>query len=1747
MEHIVTVLHISDLHARGPREPESWRRRRVTGKESWCRNLEELQKDGPIDLVCFTGDLALSGRSDEYPRAGEFLAQTLQQLGLPPVRLAVVPGNHDIDRSVKQGAWQTIRSNIHRFDDLEISRWLAGREAPFGFTDDLRDKLLERQSAFRGWLAAAGFHHLLPSRSPHGRLGFRHTLRLPGLPFDVRLIGLDSAWLCGDDSDDGRLRLTTDQVMRLAADSQGNALPGLRIALLHHPLSALADGSRCRRLMAEHVDVLLRGHLHEAEPELWADPERSLRQFVAGCLYEGHQADTSPNGCSLIRMVCDDTGRPRRYDLRFRSFSLRGGHWFDDGSLYRAARSGRLRIELSPPSSPPLRSVAVRTFVGRQSELRRLAAELLPGEEKRTLRPFVVTGLGGMGKSTLAEQFFRQHSDQFPGGLLRLTLPGDGKVPVRAIDLCGQLADQIGMQSDGLPLTEVLQIRLRQPRSLLIIENVDSEATATAVAELAGMFPDCSILITGRLSGLGVSQDWPQLQLASLTESEALELLTAEQHEAHDRRPTEDRRELVRALGFLPLAIQLAAGHLRSGRSAAGFLYLLKSQALDVLPADPADPLRSQSPERVTIRRSFELSIASLRTQLGYDSARLLDGLATFAWLPPVFVSTDLGASVAGLTHQEFELLMFEACRLSIVQTREGGQRYGMHPLMAWAARSPSTERIYRERLDAWFIERLPPTHSGAGPQGPRWESLHAERELLTAWLAQLPIEKAGRVAQIGSEYAQIAGPFLAWAALCERGLAAPAIAADDREALLLLSCIALEKAGQYPQAQQRAQELCAWAHDRGDTELFAMGRDQVAVGLINQGQLQNAVRILRAEVVPVYEKMGSVHKRAIALGRIADILTTQGQLDEALKIREEEVLPIFQELGDMHSVAITQEGIASIHEHRGRLDEALRIRNDVSLPIYDKLGDRIGRAQTIAAIAATSQRRGQLDEALRRYKDEVLPIYEQLGELRLAALTRGQMAEIQQDRGQIDEALRVWKDDLLPFFQKIGDLQAVSDSRAKIVEIYRQKGLLFDANKYLFEYRDLLNKLNLPGLSAFSWGQEARLCRDRGQFDVALRILLNKELPIYEQLGDRSSRAETMGKIADIYQDKEDLDRALEIRQKDEVPFYREQGYRKHLALALGKIAGIRERQGLLPEAQQILEEEVVPVFEALGYQRSYAVALRQLARVYKLQGRVDAAIDLLESKALPLLDRLQIAPALARTRYALAQALLQRDQPGDYERAKGLLADAYAALAPQGFAVAERFRALRLRHGFLKLSILPIREAQIENVRGIASLNLPLHRRLTVLYGRNATGKSTVLDAIALGLTAAGQLLAEQDPPRIFDTTLLRQRWLAGEAASHIEPHCRSTLIAEDIQWTHTLWRRDKQQDPAQTNSATQIATLLERLRPTLNAIHSGQGAWDTLPVFAYYGVERAVDRQVQHAATLQREIQRTEALNGALDAQSRFQDAVNWFYTLEARERKEREERKNPQHRSAALDAVRRVLEQAVPSCRSPRISDAPERLLVDFERADQKVETLDLGQLSDGYRTHLALVLDLARRMVQANPPPPQQQHDFLWGTAVPAIVLIDEVDLHLHPTWQQTVVPGLLSAFPNTQFVITTHSDQVLSSCPLDSLTWELYRDADSIAIRRPAVPLAGASSEQVLEVGMAVPARAEEHEFVKQLKAYEQLVYEGRFGDAEAKELRRQLDAIRHDDPGLMDADAEIARQRIFSGEPEEANTQKPR
>lgn len=109
---------------------------------------------------------------------------------------------------------------------------------------ELRERLLERTAGYRAWVAhGLGRPDLLPTPG-RSQLGYRVTRRFARLPFPVHIIGLDSAWLAGDDHDARKLRLTDEQILRLCTGDDGEHLAGLRLALVHHPLADLADGER---------------------------------------------------------------------------------------------------------------------------------------------------------------------------------------------------------------------------------------------------------------------------------------------------------------------------------------------------------------------------------------------------------------------------------------------------------------------------------------------------------------------------------------------------------------------------------------------------------------------------------------------------------------------------------------------------------------------------------------------------------------------------------------------------------------------------------------------------------------------------------------------------------------------------------------------------------------------------------------------------------------------------------------------------------------------------------------------------------------------------------------------------------------------------------------------------------------------------------------------------------------------------------------------------------------------------------------------------------------------------------------------------------------------------------------------------------------------------------------------------------------------------------------------------------------
>ncbi len=176
----------------------------------------------------------------------------------------------------------------------------------------------------------------------------------------------------------------------------------------------------------------------------------------------------------------------------------------------------------------------------------------------------------------------------------------------------------------------------------------------------------------------------------------------------------------------------------------------------------------------------------------------------------------------------------------------------------------------------------------------------------------------------------------------------------------------------------------------------------------------------------------GEASARAVAQGLIADILAARGDLDEALRIHREEVIPVFEKLGEVRKRAVTMGKIADILAARGDLAEALRIRREDEIPIYEKLGEVRERAATMSKIADILVARGDLDEALRIYRDEI-PVFEKLGDVRARAVTMGKIADILAARGDLDEALRIRREDEIPVYEKLGDVRELLVARANM------------------------------------------------------------------------------------------------------------------------------------------------------------------------------------------------------------------------------------------------------------------------------------------------------------------------------------------------------------------------------------------------------------------------------------------------------------------------------------------------------------------------------------------------------------------------------------------------------------------------------------------------------------------------------------------------------------------------------------------
>ncbi len=438
-----------------------------------------------------------------------------------------------------------------------------------------------------------------------------------------------------------------------------------------------------------------------------------------------------------------------------------------------------------------------------------------------------------------------------------------------------------------------------------------------------------------------------------------------------------------------------------------------------------------------------------------------------------------------------------------------------------------------------------------------------------------------------------------------------------------------------------------------------------------------------------------------------------------------------------------------------------------------------------------------------------------------------------------------------------------------------------------------------------------------------------------------------------------------------------------------------------------------------------------------------------------------------------------------------------------------------------------MKVKRLTMNSFRGISDLTMEFHETEPIVFiGINGVGKSSILDCLSILLSwLIGRI---QFDPKARGTFLERQArsLVSGQERDRAKGRSlreqdikngRNQICSEiwisledspELMWSLTKIRKQDSEDLS--NDFGVLAQVTNDIRNRWQASPEAN-----LPLAVYYPVNRAVlniPLEIPEEYLFKQVDAYEQALNGV---QIGFASFFQWFRAVEDLENEER--RDDPDYRNRQLEAVRQAIYSLLPGFSNLRVRRSPLRMSVT-----KQGQELIVNQLSDGEKCLLAMVGDLARRLAIANP----GLADPLQGSGV---VLIDEIELHLHPAWQRKVIPALTDTFRNCQFIVTTHSPQVLSQVKPDGI-YILERTDEGMVAMRPESSY-GRDSNRILEDLMDVPKRPQE--IKDRLLELFRLIDKGDL-DA-ARQLRQQLeDEIGYDEPEFVSADVLMRRKEIL-------------
>lgn len=431
-----------------------------------------------------------------------------------------------------------------------------------------------------------------------------------------------------------------------------------------------------------------------------------------------------------------------------------------------------------------------------------------------------------------------------------------------------------------------------------------------------------------------------------------------------------------------------------------------------------------------------------------------------------------------------------------------------------------------------------------------------------------------------------------------------------------------------------------------------------------------------------------------------------------------------------------------------------------------------------------------------------------------------------------------------------------------------------------------------------------------------------------------------------------------------------------------------------------------------------------------------------------------------------------------------------------------------------------MKINKITIKNFRGFTEKQFCFDERMNVVLGNNTTGKTTLLHAVQIALGAFLQELSlvsgcsrnarESDIGRIYsDTTKsfqkLKQKPSFEVDAVIIDGTYHFASKEYGSQEMAVRWRRQGPKNSRRNAGDLMDAVArMEQKRRTAD----DTGATSILPLMLSFGASRLENNYNGAQKTETRASREQKAYKGALEEKVDFKSAFDWLY------RYDKEVVKNREFEGTDI-AFLTALKEAIPALRQVEIDRKNNELAAQIQMAkDAEPYWLSYDMMSDGFKAMINIVSEVAYRCIELN--------GFLGEEAVrmtPGIVMIDEVDLYLHPHWQKHILSDLQTAFPQLQFIVTTHSPFIVQSVESRSVITLDGTKGDNDPNKRSIEEIA------ISEMNLDTVRSAKYNEMVEKAELYYRLVKAEKEDTPEAILLKKELDDIEaefSDDPAYV-------------------------